>query len=107
MTSGIHSHPGHSPASFAFAAPRSSLSFQTIIKNSSKSFLSLPRSFAMMRRWSGDHFVQSSHLHLSFFIDLVQFDQWPNKAPEPTAVGAVSSAIAVHVASRRWLSFLR
>jgi hypothetical protein len=31
----------------------------------------------------------------------------PNKSPEPTAVGAVSSAVAVHVASRRWLSFLR
>ena len=32
----------------------------------------------------------------------------PNKSPEPlTAVGACSSAIAVHVASRRWLSFLR
>ena len=29
------------------------------------------------------------------------------KSPEPTAVGAVSSAVAVHVASRRWLSFLR
>src|SRR5208283_2292853 len=28
-----------------------------------------------------------------------------NKSPEPTAVGAGSSAIAVHVASRRWLSF--
>jgi len=32
---------------------------------------------------------------------------WPNQSPEPTAVGAVSSAIAVHVASRRWLSFFR
>jgi len=32
---------------------------------------------------------------------------WSNKSPEPTAVGAVSSAFAVHVASRRWLSFLR
>jgi hypothetical protein len=32
---------------------------------------------------------------------------WPNKSPEPTAVGAVSSAVAVHAASRRWLSFLR
>jgi len=32
---------------------------------------------------------------------------WPNKSPEPTAVGACSSAIAVHVASRRWLSFFR
>jgi hypothetical protein len=27
-------------------------------------------------------------------------------APEPTPVGAVSSAVAVHVTSRRWLSFL-
>jgi hypothetical protein len=33
--------------------------------------------------------------------------QTPNKSPEPTAVGAGSSAIAVHAASRRWLSFLR
>jgi len=29
------------------------------------------------------------------------------KSPEPTAVGAVRSAVAVHVASRRWLSFFR
>ena len=32
-----------------------------------------------------------------------------NKSPEPTAVGAVSSAVAVHVASRRglaWLGFI-
>jgi hypothetical protein len=28
-------------------------------------------------------------------------------SPEPTAVGAVSSAVAVHVAGRRWLSFFR
>ena len=28
-------------------------------------------------------------------------------SPEPTAVGRFSSAFAVHVASRRWLSFLR
>jgi len=34
-------------------------------------------------------------------------DQPPNQSPEPTAVGAVSSAVAVHVASRRWLSFFR
>jgi hypothetical protein len=32
---------------------------------------------------------------------------WSNKSPEPTAAGAGRSAIAVHVASRRWLSFLR
>jgi hypothetical protein len=31
----------------------------------------------------------------------------PNKSPEPTAVGAFRSAIAVPVASRRWLSFFR
>jgi hypothetical protein len=31
----------------------------------------------------------------------------PNKLPEPTAVGAVRSAVAVHVAGRRWLSFFR
>ena len=31
----------------------------------------------------------------------------PNKSPEPTAVGVGSSAVAVHVASRRWLSFFR
>ena len=31
----------------------------------------------------------------------------PNKSPEPTAVGAGRSAIAVHVAGRRWLSFSR
>ena len=35
------------------------------------------------------------------------YHAWPNKSPEPTAVGACSSAIAVHVTSRRWLSFLR
>jgi hypothetical protein len=30
-----------------------------------------------------------------------------NKSPEHlTAVGAVSSAVAVHVASRRWLAFV-
>ena len=31
----------------------------------------------------------------------------PNKSPEPTAVGAGRSAVAVHVTSRRWLSFFR
>ena len=41
------------------------------------------------------------------FSELLVFDDSPNKSPEPTAVGAVSSAIAVHVVSRRWLSFFR
>ena len=31
-------------------------------------------------------------------------DESPNKSPEPTAVTA---AVAIHVASRRWLSFFR
>jgi hypothetical protein len=31
----------------------------------------------------------------------------PNQSPEPTAVGAGRSAVAVHAAGRRWLSFLR
>ena len=31
---------------------------------------------------------------------------WPNKSPEPTAVGAGRSAVAVHVASRRGSAFL-
>jgi hypothetical protein len=35
------------------------------------------------------------------------FAMLPNKSPEPTAVGAVRSAIAAHAASRRWLSFFR
>ena len=30
----------------------------------------------------------------------------PNK-PEPTAVGAVSSAVAVRVTNRRWFSYVR
>jgi len=34
-------------------------------------------------------------------------DASPNKSPEPTAVGAGRSAVAVRVTSRRWLSFLR
>ena len=43
------------------------------------------------------------------FLELfvMSVHQSPNKSPEPTAVGACRSAIAVHVASRRWLSFFR
>jgi len=43
----------------------------------------------------------------AYWIRICMRDRVPNKSPEPTAVGAVSSAVAVHVASRRWLSFLR
>ena len=35
---------------------------------------------------------------------LVVVDSWPNQSPEPTAVAA---AVAIHAASRRWLSFFR
>jgi len=38
---------------------------------------------------------------------LVSMTMPPNKSPEPTPVGACSSAVAVHVASRRWFSFFR
>ena len=40
-----------------------------------------------------------------FIVDFTSL--LPNQSPEPTAVGAGSSAIAVHAASRRWLSFFR
>jgi hypothetical protein len=62
----------------------------------------------LRRRWHG-----AVRLGFDFAVadtsqdTLVMIDQWPNKSPEPTAVGAGSSAIAVHVASRRWLIFLR
>jgi hypothetical protein len=45
------------------------------------------------------------HLFESYFYSVIE--SVPNQSPEPTAVGAVSSACAVHVASRRWLSFFR
>jgi hypothetical protein len=60
------------------------------------------------------------HAGFGFALDFHEFDYcpsgsvfchklfpMPNKSLEPTAVGAVSSAIAVHVAGRRWLSFHR
>ena len=51
----------------------------------------------------------SGHCILFIVLCVPYFDieSWPNKSPEPTAVGACSSAIAVHAASRRWLSFFR
>ena len=41
---------------------------------------------------------------LCFTYFLRRRRQPPNKSPEPTAVGA---AVAIHAASRRWLSFFR
>jgi hypothetical protein len=43
--------------------------------------------------------IDLNHIH--------QMSMPPNKSPEPAAVGAGSSAIAVHVARMAWLSFLR
>ncbi len=45
--------------------------------------------------------------HFALIVTEDSVMTWPNKLPEPTAVGAVSSAVAVQVTSRRWLSFLR
>jgi len=52
-------------------------------------------------------------LFWGFIVELlfmVKTRLWPNQSPEPTAVGAgchraTGSAVAVHAASRRWLSF--
>ena len=59
------------------------------------------------------HFHAHHVFHRALFVEIfgkhmiMVLHRRPNKSPEPTAVGACSSAIAVHVASRRWLSFLR
>ena len=44
---------------------------------------------------------------LAIYSSQICMSYRPNKSPEPTAVGAVRSAVAVHVAGRRWLSFFR
>jgi hypothetical protein len=49
--------------------------------------------------------IGDDHIIQDLGFDMI--NQWPNKSPEPTAVGAVRSAVAVHAASRRWLSFFR
>jgi len=46
-----------------------------------------------------------SEFRFSFYLDFMSL--MPNKSPEPTADGAVSSACAVHVVVRLWLSFFR
>ena len=68
------------------------------------------RSFGMLRYCRLQ--AKSGRLDLTFIAMLFQsigmcHRNAPNKSPEPTAVGAGSSAAAVHVASRRWLSFFR
>ena len=61
---------------------------------------------------AGLHAEQVRSRRIGERLDLLDFIMrftisWPNKTLEPTAVGAVHSAVAVHVTSRRWLSFLR
>ena len=56
---------------------------------------------AIFRRMCFAVFTFSCHR----FCSVITFA--PNQSPEPTAVGAVRSAVAVHAASRRWLSFFR
>jgi hypothetical protein len=59
----------------------------------------------LMRRASAELAVGERFDLLDFIMDFTSL--MPNKSPEPTAVGPFSSAFAVHIASRRWLSFLR
>jgi hypothetical protein len=59
----------------------------------------------LMRRASAALVVgERLDLH-DFIMDFTSL--MPNKTLEPTADGVVSSAIAAHAASRRWLSFFR
>ena len=51
--------------------------------------------------------VDDVHEPFRYIEEVLKMKYRPNKSPEPAAVGAVSSAVAVHVASRRWLSFFR
>jgi hypothetical protein len=46
---------------------------------------------------------------LGFITEIMsmKIDQWPNKSPEPTPVGAVSSASRFTVFGPAWLSFFR
>jgi len=40
-------------------------------------------------------------------VFMMMIDLIPDKSPEPIAIGIYHSAVAVPVASRRWLSFCR
>ena len=59
----------------------------------------------LMRRASAELAVGERFDLPDFIMDFTSL--MPNKSPEPTAVGACSSAVAVRVANRRWLSFFR
>ena len=70
------------------------------------SAVSLDSARAGLMRRAGAELLVGERLDLpNFIMDFTSL--MPNKSLEPTAVGAVSSAVAVHDASRRWFSFLR
>ncbi len=62
---------------------------------------------------AGANFGNDPNFDMTHFDETSRWMGWPKNefshrlSPEPTAVGAGSSAVAVHVASRRWLSFVR
>ena len=49
--------------------------------------------------------IEFEHFRIVVYFD--SMSRTPNQSPEPTAVGACRSAVAVYVTSRRWLSFFR
>jgi hypothetical protein len=57
--------------------------------------------------FGGSACIDRFGIYLRGITDFEDTTLMPNKSPEPTAVGACRSAVAVHVASRRWLSFFR
>ena len=48
-----------------------------------------------------------SGIFLPMIFIQVDIDQWPNKSPEPTPVGAGRSASRLTVFGPAWLSFFR
>ena len=92
-----------------FAHPggqRSSIDiFPTSLDHRAEVRQSFLESTTLRTRSSIFRLLELSVFRFSFLLDFISL--MPNKSPEPTAVGAFSSAVAVHVASRRWLSFLR
>jgi hypothetical protein len=60
-----------------------------------------------------EKFGNDQILEMENFYEMSRRIRWSENefshslSPEPTAVGACRSAVAVHAASRRWFSFLR
>ena len=94
---------------YRFAHPsgqRSSIDiFPTSLDHRAEVRQSFLDSTTLRTRSSIFRLLELSVFRFSFLLDFISL--MPNKSPEPTAVGAGRSAIAVRVAGRRWLSFLR